>query len=40
MQLVPLRLGGDDKQVTVSLPNGDTVTQLMIKGEPRWGCTS
>lgn len=30
-----LALGGDDKQVTVSLPNGDTVTQLMIKGEPR-----
>ena len=30
-----LALGGDDKQVTVSLPNGDTMTQLMIKGEPR-----
>jgi WD repeat-containing protein 19 len=26
-----LALGGEDKQVTVSQPNGDTISQLMIK---------
>ena len=30
-----LALGGDDKQVTVSLPNGDTLVQLLLKSEPR-----